>query len=141
MKKVFLIFIILVSIAFGDNIIFKNLNENRVKERVTQYLNLFFGGHYEKAWKMLMPEIRGPSQWSKKRWVGQWKRNPPKEKLLSINFIEVKIVQNEGRYFSLIKMLLKFKFQNECGKDIVEEREVFNGWAFVNNDWYRFEQD
>jgi hypothetical protein len=142
MKKAFLFPLLFFSlIIFGNDTKIKKLNENRVKERVTQYLNLFFGGHYEKAWKMLMPEVRGPFKWSKKRWVGQWKRHPPKEKLIAVNFREIKIVQKDNRYFALVYILLKSKFQNECGKEIDEEREAYNGWGFVNNDWYRFEQD
>ena len=116
-------------------------SEIRVKERVIKYLNLFFNGHYQEAWEMLSQVVKTPFKWTKDRWVGQWRKNPPKEKLVSIRFKNIKIVQKEGHFIAYVYMFLKFKFFNNNGKEIIEEREVPDLWGFENNDWYRFEQD
>jgi hypothetical protein len=118
----------------------RNLNEDRLKNRVKQYYDFIIHSEYEKAFEMWTKDITGSRQWSKEVFIDWWE-NKSGRKLISIKIDSIEFDKEKGISVAYIHLKTKVEFPNEENKNNIKDIELIDIWVYQNKDWYRFEQD
>lgn len=132
-----LIVTVLVASCHSEN----KPDEYRLKKRSTEFNNYMLRGKYEKAWAMLLKEVKSQTNIPLDDWVYTNKQAENISRIVSIKIESIKISKVDSHFIGIVRL----KAQNEIVKadksKLIKDVTYDDFWSFENGDWYRFAGD